>query len=139
MFSSVKKGVSMQIAKMNSLEQKIFDMVRNELKPEQIPEQYKDHPIIKHPYNGHCHHAALAMYQLLEGKSNGYKLRKAIDELNITHYWLETKEGHIIDPTAEQYTELKRDLPYEKLLKTGISYRPTKAVKIIVENVKQKL
>lgn len=124
--------------KMSSIEQTIFDMVRDELTPLLIPENYRDQAV-RHPYYGHCHHAALAMYRLLDGKENGYKLRKATDEQNITHYWLETKEGLIIDPTGEQYTDLGRDLPYGSLVKTGISYRTTKATKIIVENVKNKL
>jgi hypothetical protein len=41
------------------------------------------------------------MYYLLDGKEKGYKVRKAIDELKIKHYWLETSSGEIIDPTIE--------------------------------------
>jgi len=92
-----------------------------------VPEQYRN--LVNSWYCGHCHHATVAMYYLLGGKEKKYKIRKAIDELEITHYWLETVEGEIIGPTAEQYTELGRELPYRK----------TKAALKIMGRVTEKL
>ncbi len=79
------------------------------------------------------------MYFLLDGKTNGYKVRKAIDELMIKHYWLERSDGEIIDPTAEQYTELNRPLPYNTRVANGVSHGKSKSTQIIIENVRAKL
>ena len=86
---------------MNLEEKRIYDLVRAELKDEFVPEEYKG--IINSWFCGHCHHATISIYCLLGGKEKGYKVRKAIDELEIKHYCLETNSGEIIDPTAEQY------------------------------------
>ncbi|NOU21266.1 MAG: hypothetical protein HOO93_05660 [Methyloglobulus sp.] len=66
---------------MTPQEQIVFNLVRLELKPEMIPSEYKG--IVDSEYCGHCHHATIAMYVLLDGKNKGYKVRKAIDELQI--------------------------------------------------------
>jgi len=112
---------------LNTEEKTIFVLVRSELRDEYVPEQYRN--LVNSWYCGHCHHATVAMYYLLGGKEKKYKIRKAIDELEITHYWLETVEGEIIGPTAEQYTELGRELPYRK----------TKAALKIMGRVTEKL
>lgn len=122
---------------MNAEEQKIYNLVRLELKDEFIPKKYRAK--VNSRYCGHCHHATIAMYCLLGGKEKGYKVRKAVDELQIKHYWLETASGEVIDPTVEQYTELSRNPPYENAVATGVSYRKTKAAKEIITKVKEKL
>lgn len=118
---------------MNNTEKKIYDLVRAELKDGMVPEEYRGK--VDSQYCGHCHHATIAMYNLLGGKDNGYKVRKAVDELGIKHYWLETLTGEIIDPTAEQYTDLNRNPPYEKKVAKGVSYRKTRAAIEIIENI----
>jgi hypothetical protein len=122
---------------MSPHEQNIFNLVRSELREEFVPSEYRGK--VNSEYCGHCHHATIAMYFLLDGKNNGYKVRKAIDELMIKHYWLERSDGEIIDPTAEQYTELNRPLPYKECVATGVSHLKSKAAKIIIEKVRTKL
>lgn len=122
---------------MNAEEKTIFDLVRSEFRDEFVPEQYRNR--VNSPYCGHCHHATVAMYYLLGGKEKKYKIRKAIDELEITHYWLEAIDGEIIDPTAEQYTELGRELPYRNRVTNGVSFRKTKAALQIMSRVTEKL
>jgi len=124
------------ITKMNKEEKKYFDLVRINLTDDLIPSHYKDGKL-DNPMYGHCHHASLALYDLLGGKEAGYKLRKAIDDDNIIHYWLETQDGIIIDPTVEQYTDLGRKPPYDKQVKKGISYRRTNSSKLLVSKIKQ--
>lgn len=121
---------------MNQTEQRIFDLVRSELTDELIPKSYRR--LVNSRFCGHCHHASLAMYILLGRKERGYKLQKAIDDNEITHYWLTNSNYEIIDPTAEQYSELNRPFPYHKE-KGRASYRQTKATKMIIENVRDKL
>lgn len=122
---------------MNQTEQRIFDLVRSELVDELIPESYRG--LVSSKFCGHCHHACLAMYNLLGGKDRGYKLQKAIDEKKITHYWLVNGNNEIIDPTAEQYSELDRPFPYDRAEANRASYRQTKATKKIISNVEAKL
>ena len=122
---------------MNKTEQTIFNLVRAELSDKLIPQSYKG--LVDSKFCGHCHHASLAVYNLLGGKEEGYKLRKAIDEKGIIHYWVVSPDGEIIDPTAEQYTELNRPLPYSNVIDNRASYRKTKATKLIIANVKSKL
>lgn len=74
------------------------------------------------------------MYNLLGGKASGYKLQKAIDEKGILHYWLINRDNEIIDPTAEQYTDLKCPLPYKNIENNRASYRKTSATKRIIKN-----
>ena len=122
---------------MSPHEQRILDLVRLELRPDFVPPEYRN--IVNSPYCGHCHHASLAMYFLLGGKQSGYKMCKAIDELEVKHYWLEGSDGEIIDPTAEQYTDLNRPLPYNAKVSTGVSYRKTKVTQTIINNVQAML
>ncbi|MFB1118865.1 hypothetical protein RF240_21675 [Dickeya dadantii] len=122
---------------MNQTEQRIFDLVRSELTDDLLPKPYRG--LVNSKFCGHCHHASLAMYNLLGGRAKGYKLQKAIDEDNITHYWLVNENNEIIDPTAEQYSELERPFPYHLIKNNRASYRLTKATNRIISNVKAKL
>ncbi|MBO9484299.1 hypothetical protein [Salinisphaera sp. G21_0] len=122
---------------MSPFEQKIFDLVRDELTDDLIPDNFSGR--VDSRYCGHCHHASLAMYNLLGGKNNGYKLQKAEDEKGITHYWLINSYSEVIDPTVEQYTHLNRPLPYQNLKDNRASYRKTNTTKLIIKRVKEKL
>ena len=119
---------------MTSGEQYIYELVRAELKEDLVPQRFRG--VVDSSFCGHCHHATLAMYYLLGGKQKGYTVRAARDELNIGHYWLVSPDGEIIDPTAEQYTDLNRPLPYSAALQTRISYRRTRATTQIIDNVR---
>ena len=123
---------------MNLTEQKYYDLVREELTDELLKPEYKDRKV-NHKYYGHCFQATHALYHLLGEKEKGYRIRKANDEKGITHYWLETSDGEIIDPTVEQYTDLGRPLPYDSKKDNKASYRPPKEAKIIYERVEEKL
>lgn len=122
---------------MNEVEQVVFDFVREELTEDLIPKHYNG--LVNSNFCGHCHHASLAMYCLLGGKEEGYKLQKAVDEKGIIHYWLIDSYSNIIDPTKEQYTDLNRPLPYDNLVDNRASYRKTKSTKLIIKNVEEKL
>lgn len=122
---------------MTHEEQRVFDLVRSELLPSMVPPEYRG--IINSEYCGHCHHATIAMYVLLDGKNKGYKVRKAVDELQIKHYWLESPTGETIDPTEEQYTSLGRPLPYRNRVTKGVSHLRSNHAKTIIANVQHKL
>ena len=122
---------------MTPQEQLIFNLVRSELQPEMVPSEYQGK--VASEYCGHCHHATIAMYVLLDGKNQGYKVRKAIDELQIKHYWLESPSGETLDPTAEQYTNLGCPAPYGSQVTRGISHLRSNNAKAIIANVQARL
>lgn len=122
---------------MTPQEQLVFNLVKSELTPEMVPPEYRGR--VNSEFCGHCHHATLAMYELLEGKSKGYKVCKAIDELHIKHYWLESPCGEILDPTSEQYTDLDRPLPYNNRVTKGVSHLRSNHARSIIKSVQSKL
>ena len=115
----------------------MFNLVKFELKLEMVPPEYRGK--VDSRFCGHCHHATLAMYELLGGQDKGYKVRKAIDELHIKHYWLESPAGEILDPMAEQYTDLNRPLPYSNRVTQGVSHLKSNHAKAIIASVQSKL
>lgn len=117
---------------MTPLEEKYFHLVRQHLSPEMVKQEMRD---VIHPYYGHCHHATIALYDALGGKETGYKVRKAIDPDNLIHYWLESPTGEIIDPTAEQYSDLGKPFPYAHQTHKGVSYRRTNASKQLLARI----
>ena len=122
---------------MTPHEQRVFAFVKSELRPDMVPPEYSG--MVASEFCGHCHHATLAMYELLGGKNCGYKVRKAIDELQIKHYWLESPSGEIIDPTAEQYTDLNRPLPYGSRVTQGVSHFRSNHARSIIASVQCRL
>lgn len=122
---------------MNTQEKIIFDLVRESLNPDMIPESYKG--LVEHPMFGHCHHASYGMYKLLGGKPAGYKLQRAKDDDGIIHYWLLSPSGEIIDPTVEQYTDLGRSLPYKNKVDDRASFRLTNSAKRVIQYVGERI
>lgn len=118
---------------MNTQESRYLKAIKAVLSPALINPKFAGK--VDHPMCGHCHHASLALYTLLGGKNKGYKLQRAQDELGITHYWVVNASGQTLDPTAEQYTELGRPLPYHNKVNNQASYLPTKSSRRIVEMV----
>lgn len=57
-----------------------------------------------HPLTGHCYVASEAYFHVL-GKSNGFAPKMLSGE-GWTHWWLENKQGEIIDLTQEQVGQL---------------------------------
>lgn len=113
-------------------EENIFNLVRAELAKYKPNKKFQ--AAVNHPYCGLCYDAALALYCLLGKKAKGYTLCKAIDDDNISHYWVKNSSGEVLDPTHEQYTELERMVPYKKTPELP-GFRPTKIVKEIVKSV----
>lgn len=81
----------------------------------------KKYAVNNNPNRGKCYVASVALLQFLGGKDRGYKLLRAIDALNVPHYWVENSEGRVLDPTADQYSILGIIAPYE--LGKSVGYR----------------
>lgn len=118
---------------MNSNEQHLFDTIRRHLTPDLLGANFRNRP--ENPFYGHCFHASVALYQALGGKEQGYAVWKSVDCTGVSHYWLTSPSGEIIDPTAEQYTNFGIPLPYATGRRTG--FRVPRAAHHLVECIKQ--
>jgi hypothetical protein len=99
------------VNQMTEHEKRLFDEVRKRLVPKLLSSKYRDRP--GSPYYGHCYHASIAIYKLLGGKKAGYSVCKAVDDTGVSHYWVKTPAGNIIDPTIEQYADSGKTPPYK--------------------------
>ena len=101
------------------------------------PEWRNKNTTVNHPLAGCCALAAQALrdYKKSLGEE-GYRMKRVLDERNEPHYFVLGPDDNELDPTAEQYTDLGRPLPYNNGYKSG-SPRPFKAAKIIVEELKK--
>lgn len=117
---------------MTQDEQRFFDAVRSRLTRGMLGANFLDRP--ENPFYGHCFHASVALYQLLGGKERGYIVWKAIDSSGVSHYWITSPSGEIIDPTAEQYTNFGIPLPYNNGRRTG--FRISKNTSQLVQAIR---
>lgn len=102
------------------------------LTPDLVPTEFKGRP--ENPMFGQCYGAAEALYRLLGGKDRGYKAQRAVDDDGISHWWVLSPSGDILDPTSAQYTDFGNTPPYLK--GKGASFRrPSKRATIIMERV----
>ena len=91
------------------------------------------------PLYGHCYAATEALYHLLGGKSAGLTPQRARDVHGVTHWWLKTAAGEILDPTVEQYTFRGEEPPYEKGVGSGFLTRePSKRAREIIRRVEER-
>lgn len=116
---------------MTPNERRLFDAIRNHLTPELLGANFRDRP--ESPFYGHCFHASIALYQVLGGKEQGYAVWKGVDCTGVSHYWLTSPSGEIIDPTAEQYTNFGIPLPYASGRRTG--FRVPRAARHLVQSI----
>jgi len=79
----------------------------------------KRYSVVGNPMRGKCYLASIALLQFLGGKGNGYSLFKGMDDEGITHYWVASELSAILDPTASQYIDFKKQPPYENGRKVG--------------------
>ena len=97
------------------------------LKPEYIGKGHKLH--------GHCYVAAEAYYHLW-GKVDGYFPVRAKDGHGVTHWWLQHKDGTIVDPTSAQYRMVGEVPPYNKGIKGGfLTKEPSKRTQILMDRI----
>lgn len=102
-----------------------------------IPYWQKNKKPNDHPYFGHCYAASEALFHLLGGKSAGYTPMRAPTPLG-THWWIRDKNGIFLDPTAEQFTHIGLELPYDKGVGAGfLTKEPSKRAQEIIRRVKE--
>ena len=109
--------------------------IKLNLSPSLLKKEYREQNKTN-PTFGHCYVATETLYHLLYNEelklnvnfdflnkdiielfgvthSNKHFPHHGKDENNITHWWLENHNGHILDVTSEQYTSLGKTPPYK--------------------------
>ena len=90
------------------------------------------------PSFGHCHTASGVLY--LTFGSKNVKMYRGLDDEGIYHWWVQDKEGTIIDLTSDQYYSTGRTPPYDKGEKAGmLGFDYRKRVNTLFERVNSKL
>lgn len=85
---------------------------------------------------GHCHTASGVLYKIFGPKN--LHMYRALDDEGLYHWWVQDRNGRIIDLTSEQYTLLDRKPPYNKAEKSGLlGFEYKKRVIRLLERVKK--
>ncbi len=87
---------------------KVIRLIQQNLTPDLL----RGKPEKDHPYAGHCYVASEALYHLF-GKNVGYHPHRAKDQHGVNHYWLQHKDGHILDVTEDQYLHCGEKPPHK--------------------------
>lgn len=101
----------------------------SDLLPKKWVERNKSNPTF-----GHCHTAAGVLY--LTFGSKNVKMYRGLDDEGIYHWWVQDKDGTIIDLTSDQYYSTGRKPPYDKGEKAGmLGFDYRKRVNTLFERV----
>ena len=117
--SSKRDEVTSYVCSDESLRDLVQD-VRSCLSEELRKKPYRDNP---NPMAGHCYVGSEALYHKLGGKSAGWT-PQTIRHEGGPHWFLENKDGTIIDPTADQF---ESPVPYEQSKGCGFLTRQPSA------------
>lgn len=110
---------------------KILDV----LTPDLLKKEYREANKTNETY-GHCYAASEALYHMLGGKASGLVSMVGRDSNGVTHWWLRSKDGRTIDPTATQYTSIGLNPPYEAGKGAGfLTKEPSKRAQTIIDRV----
>lgn len=119
--------------KYNSIINKIQSVLSDDLLNDNWKKIIKKE--INHPTAGHCYAASEALYHILGGKEKGFKPFVSKHK-NKTHWWIEDKNGNILDPTAEQFYFKNELPPYKNKRGNGyLTKLPSKRAQIIINRV----
>lgn len=90
------------------------------------------------PMFGHCYVASEALFHLIKqfNLKRGYRPHYGKDHRGITHWWLQTSVGEILDPTAEQYLSQGVSPPYNRgRAGSFLTKQPSKRAQIVINQV----
>ena len=107
------------------------------LTPDLLPKKYHQ----KNSDNGmfgHCHTSAGTLYRVFG--SQKVHMFRALDNDTIWHWWVQDRDGNVIDLTASQYAEtIVREL-YKKGEKAGmLGFLYRERVRILLHRVRNEL
>ena len=87
-----------------------------------------------HFTTGHCYVAAEAAYHYVGGKRAGWKpICIRLPEIKNTHWYIQHKDGMIIDPTKEQFNGRP---PYDRGKGSGfLTNKPSRRARTVLEKI----
>jgi hypothetical protein len=86
--------------------------VRNVLRSAPRMKKYEKLAENQHFTFGHCYQASEFLYHMLGGNDSLLQVYEGKNDAGISHWWLATEDGDIIDPTLEQYLWNDKLPPY---------------------------
>ena len=89
----------------------IIEIIKAKLTPTLLPKWMHDRNIAN-PMYGHCYHSSA----VLKHYYPNLQLNKGLDWEGEWHWWCVDEMGNIIDITAEQYTSIGKELPYNECI-----------------------
>uniref|UniRef100_A0AB74UIB1 Uncharacterized protein n=1 Tax=Caulobacter phage BL57 TaxID=3348355 RepID=A0AB74UIB1_9VIRU len=108
--------------------------VQASLTPELLREPYRSAYTARNPTAGHCYVASEALWHLLDGRDGLWRGMVAPDPEGGTHWWLCTREGGRLDPTAEQYLCEGLEPPYAAGRPCGfLTKNPSKRAAVVID------
>ena len=96
--------------------QTVCEAIKRNLTPDLLPKKWITRNE-SNPTFGHCHNSAGCLYKIFGSKQ--LNMYRGFDG-EIYHWWVQDKEGKIIDLTSEQYTSIGKVPPYDKAEKAGL-------------------
>ena len=96
--------------------QTVCEAIKRNLTPDLLPKKWITRNE-SNPTFGHCHNSAGCLYKIFGSKQ--LSMYRGFDG-EIYHWWVQDKEGKIIDLTSEQYTSIGKVPPYDKAEKAGL-------------------
>ncbi len=94
-----------------------INAIRKNLTKDLLPKKYWQRNS-ENPMYGHCHNASGCLYKLF-GCENVH-LYRSLDDWGIWHWWIQDRNGNVIDVTASQYKDGYTDGLYSKGQKAGL-------------------
>ena len=95
---------------------KVCELIKQNLTPDLLPKKWREKNSTNPTY-GHCHTASGCLYKIFGPKA--VNMYRGFDG-EIYHWWVQDKQGTIIDLTSEQYTSIGKNPPYDKAEKAGL-------------------
>lgn len=123
--------------------QHLIDLIHASLTPDLLDKKLARGWSPSNPLYGHCYVATEALWWLLRYyyPDAPTEPRHGKDGHGVSHWWLVTAEGEVIDPTAEQYTSVGEAPPYDRLVPGGgfqsnkPYIEPSRRARILIERV----
>jgi hypothetical protein len=130
--NAVKNG---DFAQAKLVEEDGIQKIVGVLSPDLLKKDYREANKTNETY-GHCYAASEALYHMLGGKNGGLVPMNGRDSNGVVHWWLRSKDGRFIDPTATQYTSIGLNPPYESGKGGGfLTKEPSRRAQTIIDRV----
>lgn len=101
--------------------QRLIDLIHDSLTPDLLDKKLLSGWSPANPLYGHCYVATESLWWLLRYYYSDAPTepRHGKDGHGVTHWWLVTRDGEILDPTEEQYTSVGEVPPYDAVVAGG--------------------